>query len=116
MKQYIDSKQLKELTFEQVNKLGKMSGLYGIPSTEQEWEKNKQKEHLTMYISLLQWCNIGQMIELLEKNVGIDYIKPIICKDVITKVECWDVCMSNDYYGKGKELCDALFEAVKQIL
>ena len=42
MKQCIDSKQLEELNFEQVNKLGKMSGLVSYPETEKEWEKNKR--------------------------------------------------------------------------
>lgn len=106
MKQSIDSKQLKELSFRQVKKLGEMSGLVSYPRTEEEWEERQTREHLTMYISLMQWINIGRMIEILG-------IRLVSCVQHINPV--WVVHFNAKEYI-AVELCDALWEAVKEIL
>jgi hypothetical protein len=122
MKQHIDDNQLKELKFEQVNKLGKLSGLISYPMTKQEWKRNKKKEHLTMYISLLQWCNIGQMIEILINNAEHkeDEAYPALFFENPNETDFDDRLLHIGLYWEGRrkgiELCDALFEAVKQVL
>ena len=118
MKQHIDSIQLKELSFEQVNKLGKMSGLVSYPWTNEEWEKNIQAEHLTMYISLLEWINIGRMIEILSSESMILYIRNTEI-DTEVKDEKSSVILENIFYSKkfdSDELCDSLWGAVKYVL
>ena len=103
MKQHINSNQLKELSFEQVNTLGRLSGLISYPRTQEEWAKYKEKEHLTMYISLLEFLNIGQLIQILhERKVQLTYAL------VFNGTEKATFFFEN--------LCDELWEDVKLVI
>jgi len=115
VKQHINSEQLKELTFEQINMLGKVSGLLSYPQTEEEWLRNKEKQTLTMYISLLKWINIGNMIEMLKEDlykIAHEWI------DGVGKV--WELELVGIYgesrYIHKEELTDVLWEAVRELI
>jgi hypothetical protein len=99
MKQSITSKQLKELTFEQVKYLGEYTKIVGYPRTEEEWEESKQKPFLTMYYTLMSRVNIGLMIEILKskKPTGIGKALDYMILD-------------------GQEMCDALWEEIKSVI
>jgi len=104
MKQYINSKQLKQLNPDQFRNLCKLIGdKYHYDNTDEQINKNFQKEYLTMYISILEKTNIGRMIEILTKH---DY------------VAFGDHYIDFDWFegSKTKCLCDALWEAVKECL
>jgi len=109
MKQYINSKQLKELIPDQFRNLCKLVGdKYHYDHTDEQINKHFQKEYLTMYISILERTNIGRMIEILDK----DYVLEM----TTSEIKIWlrgDIRTSKSYK---KELCDSLWEAVKLIL
>ncbi|MEK9207971.1 MAG: hypothetical protein AAB922_05785 [Patescibacteria group bacterium] len=116
MKQRITVEQLNELSKEGANRL-------------LDWEINKQyaptlNPHGEEYE--LKELSIGQMIEFLDaKRETIMFVSKIKCCDE----DIWStgsiVCMGNRGKNKkeskrlhnaGKELCDALWEAVKEVL
>jgi hypothetical protein len=99
MKQHISSSQLKELSFEQVRYLGERTNVISYPRTQDEWEESKEKEYLTMYITLLERLNIGFLIEILKsrKPTGIGKALDYMIFD-------------------GKEMCDVLWDEVKSVL
>ena len=103
MKQHINSSQLKEADFETIKKLGEMSKVISYPRTKKEWEKYSKKEYLTMYISLLEFLNIGQMIQILwEKKVPLTYHLHFNGSDQKT-----------EYF---ESLCDELWKEVKAVV
>lgn len=114
MKQYINDKQFKSLTFEQLLKFIKLSkcNLISIPQNKIEWDNKRSKErYLTEYISLIQYFNIGKMIDIIsiyESDYKIEHIEGEYCLTI--------------NYGMGgleilrKCLCDALFEALCYVL
>jgi len=124
MKRRITVEQLQELTEEQQQRLREWwkpeEGDYYFQAEETKichsdicsytvvWPQKGEND----YIPLL---DIGHMIELLSYK-GLGKIKPVIDCDTIITVESWDVSLDSGYYGKGEELCDALWKAVKQVL
>jgi len=112
MKQYINSKQLKELTPDKFRNLCKLAGdKYYYDSTDEQINKAFQNEYLTMYISILEKTNIGQMIEILY-SCDIDIMSNYY------KENEWTITFYKDehYIFRNVKLCDALWEAVKEIL
>lgn len=122
MKQSIESEQLKELTPNQFRKLCVLVGdKYYYNSSDEQVLKSFQKESLTMYISILQKTNIGQMIEILcNTDFGFPRIglieSRIRSEYIVTYVTCLN---GSKYHGKSFEsdnLCDALWMTVKFML
>ena len=103
MKQHINSSQLKEVDFKTVKKLGEMSKVIGYPRTEKEWDINNKKEYLTMYMSLLEFLNIGKMIQILwEKKAHVIYHLHFNGSDEKT--------------DEFESLCDELWKEVKAVI
>lgn len=122
MKQCIDSKQLKELSYKQFIELAKIVNSYSKDTSKEEWESHIKKEHLTMHITMLERTNIGKMIEILEESSYQFKISKVL-DSVLERFEHWSLYVSyvgiddmqeieiNEY-----ELCDALFKGLKIVL
>lgn len=121
MKKNITVEQLKELNKDQLKKLHEFNnrnpfltkivfeGEYNFKSTQQD------------YIEACQRINIGKMIEILINNVPKNnYIEDSIDMeyDRVTKTSLVEYRKSNSTFNtfENKELCNALWEAVKSIL
>ena len=109
MKQHITVEQIKELSNEDYNKLNKY-----------------RKEHLFIHHgervedALARYFNIGKMIEILHKKDGtrfdfLEYMSGIEEFEVKIAVFIEDKGWAGKYFSD-KELCDALWEAVKEVL
>jgi len=118
MKQHITVKQLEELSDKDVCKLNTL--------LRHEWDLTKQEFEKYNWEKVLEetakYCNIGKMIDILdEKCYDYTIYKYWNSKDVPV-VESYDTLMiqkSKNYYKIGfddKELCDALWEAVKMFV
>ena len=116
MKQYIAWEQFTELSYEQVAKLQILiNQKYHSVIDAEHWEEIKNYKivsstgevfHVhTSYIGFLSKTNIGKMIEILENADGEWY-------DELFYVD-WGGGLYKYYDG---ELCDALWEAVKEVL
>lgn len=112
MKQHISEEQLRELNFKNVRSLGEYSGLISYPRTEEEWDRRKLIGYLTMYTSLIQYINIGRMIEILELIRPTLHINKTL-KQGIMKTDRYEVFQQGLGTFCGETLCDALWEAVK---
>ena len=130
MKQRITPEQLMDMTPEQEEKLMELwqpqkgdmvhSKKYGELLIKEVVHEDFYYVTLDEFIydytpKMLPLLSIGQMIELLEYK-GLYCIKPIFEGDVFSEIEAWDVCVKDQFWGKGKELADALREAVKEVL
>jgi len=126
MKQHITWEQLTQLTYQQVSKLQILvNQKYHIIESEEHWEKIKNytftfmdKKIINMhtsYIGFIEKTTIGKMIEMIEilglKLNGI-YVSPNHEYLVTVDDEKSEWCKNY----KNKELSDALWEAVKEIL
>lgn len=136
MKQRITTEQLQELTEEQKQKLRDWwepqegdwfsyqdeerliihNNHYGLWSSnpnrdKQDWPKGEEKNALPL-------LSIGQMIELLHKRTtnGVMLIESNWYEYDITfeNIQRWEVDMGKTN-KEGNELCDALWEAIKQV-
>lgn len=106
MKQHIAIEQLKELTPKQMDKfLAYMNDKDYMPHGSQMMLHNDG-----WYMA--QFLNIGQMIEFLDVKVGSPYEGGFI--DYKELEHKWVV--NNGPYYYADELCDALWEAVKEVL
>lgn len=101
MKQYISKSQLKELTQKQMDKL-----LMYMNDKDYMPHGSQMMLHNNGWY-LAEFLNIGEMIEFLDENDEIGQIY----KDS----EGWSIADCVEI-GKSKELCDALWEAVKEVL
>ena len=119
MKQHISPKQLDELSEKGKRKLNKWYKKY-------EWETipgSTDGDGYSEGVYLEPLLSIGQMIEFLDEHRIVDlhiYADfPAANKDVTFKVENKGIKKPNDGIGihtKVGFLCDALWEAVKQVL
>ena len=125
MKQYITWEQFVELSFEQVKILQKLiDQRYHLVRDAEQWEEIKNHKYVTSegevfhihtsYIGFMSKTNIGKMIEILEsKDQCLNIIKR-------TDLDGWgyDIHLRQIHYYSFStgELCDALWEAVKEVL
>lgn len=116
MKQYITWEQFVELSFEQVKNLQKLiDQRYHLVRDAEHWEEIKNHKYATSegevfhihtsYIGFMDKTNIGKMIEILE-NADAEWYDELFYAD-------YDGGLYKYYDG---ELCDALWEAVKEVL
>ncbi len=122
MKQHITGEQFTELTFEQsVKLLGILGvGLKVMEGSEELYKNNKEliRERFSYYIKQL---NIGKMIEILVTNVPMTQcIEDNIDIEIDRRTNSCSVEYRKNNFefvdNEAKEICDALWEAVKGIL
>lgn len=104
MKQHITVEQVKELRQEVIAKIGESlySAMYFYSKLEHEPRWDFAANLLT----------IGKMIEILD--VKSNYVSMQTVLDN-ADTDCW-IVEFNDFEWQRKELCDALWEAVKYVL
>lgn len=108
MKQYIDSDQLRELTPNQFRKLcGLIGDIYHVTNSDERILESFKRPVLTMYISILQKTNIGQMMEILL----ISAVGSCTCLDCTKRI-----FLNLRQYESHENLCDVLWNEVKCIL
>lgn len=122
MKQNITNEQFKELTFKQSIKLLKIMGIAIADSDENRNFYNSNQDLICKrYQFYIDHVTIGKMIEILINNVpktncvedSIDFEY-----DRVTKMGYVEYRKTNFHFAeyKNKELCDALWQAVKELL
>jgi len=112
MKQHITLEQLNELREKQKEKLIKWYKIQpeqlwtlkeNLPNSSYYWSGFRILEEMKHNEDMLPVFSIGQMIEFLEPHLKMT---------IEHEVDMWFV---DDYYNE-RELCDALWEAVKEVL
>lgn len=113
MKQYINVTQLKSLSSDKLKKLCSLAFNPFLQRVAFEKEFNFTVDDSCL-IEASRFITIGIMIQILE-SYDNDYIKCIFK----TPDKEWSCCTDDDYEGytrSHKELCDELWEVVKNIL
>ena len=122
MKQHITKEQLQELSPEQMKAFSEW--WWSTLDDMSKWvEKDASKELGTVIAPDASWMTIGQMIEFLIEHgyQTNDYYIDDSFSSVITfghrmeSKETIEIGWTN-YCSKSEELCDALWEAVKEVL
>lgn len=132
MKQHITWNQFTQLSYQQVSKLQTLiNQKHPLIESEEYWEKIKSHTYTfadgtvsnthTSYISFLEKTNIGKMIDILENNDGFNLEKQKYqdgtIKWFVEFIKYESTRMVRHGYCKGsEELCDALFESLKEAL
>ena len=125
MKQHITVEQLNELSEKSKEKLWDWCLEIGRIGTEYKKEhKDCPSPHTGDCVTyVLPLLSIGQMIEFLDEHTNLRITKYIITPNEIDKQDLWEietrvspVFKYNDLYTRSEKLCDALWEAVKEVL
>jgi len=111
---------------------GKQIGISAPTPEIKRWKKVKQKGYEWLYgitdedgdlISVgkadLPLLSIGQMIEFLDENVGHPHWEFERSHGIDShgwEIEIWGIMEEDNFRKGGRELCDALWEAVKELL
>ena len=126
MKQQITWQQFTELSFEQVANLQKLiDQRYHLVKDAEHWEEIKNHKYVTSeeevfnihtsYIGFLSKTNIGKMIEILEISLPTLHIDKRL-KTGMMGSNRYDVFQQGAGTHYADNLCDALWEAVKEVL